>query len=365
MKNYKKLTSVYLAITIFFAVASAAAQTTAFNFQGRLNDGSFPANGHYDLEFRLYDALTGDNQIGAAISKPNLTLVNGVFSTQLDFGSTAFDGSDRFLEIRLRATGSGNGFLILGPRQQILSVPYTITAKNFTNSLSGDVTGGQNATVVSTVGGQTASSVASGTLAANNATTLNTANSIVKRDIFGDFSAGTITANLNGNATSATNATNAQTAINSQQLGGVAASQYVQLGAPGTVKAMAVVQNVSTVVLTNFQIVTCYNSTLSGSAATTPPCGFSVNRFTSGGFAFNFGFDVWDRPISLATTVRSEQCGYPPADCYYNTGIYYRFPDDDNHSAIDIRTYKSDDSETTTDPVQRFQARGGFSVIVY
>ena len=119
------------------------AQTTAFNFQGRLNDGTSPANGKYDLQFRLYDALTGDNIIGAAITKANTTLVNGVFSTQLDFGAAAFSGADRFIEIRLRSGGTENGYVILGPRQQILSVPYTI--RSLRSTLADDATHAVNA----------------------------------------------------------------------------------------------------------------------------------------------------------------------------------------------------------------------------
>ena len=88
------------------------------------------------------------------------------------------------------------------------------TATNFTGSLSGDVTGTQSATVVSSVGGQTAANVAAATVLANAATNLNTASTIVKRDASGNFAAGTITANLNGNATSATTATTATTATN-------------------------------------------------------------------------------------------------------------------------------------------------------
>ena len=118
MKNYQRKDAllrlaIIAALLFVFAQMTATAQTAAFNFQGRLNDGTSPANGRYDLEFRLYDGLTGDNQVGAAISKPNLMLVNGVFSTQLDFGATAFNGADRFIEIRLRATGSNNGFVVL------------------------------------------------------------------------------------------------------------------------------------------------------------------------------------------------------------------------------------------------------------
>ena len=139
--------AIILAIVFVFA-QTATAQTTAFNFQGRVNDGSNPANGRYDLEFWIYDAITAGNQVGATISKPNLMLVNGVFSTQLDFGINVFTGADRFMETRLRATGSGNVFVILGPRQQILSVPYTLRstratlADNATNAGNSDNFGG-------------------------------------------------------------------------------------------------------------------------------------------------------------------------------------------------------------------------------
>jgi hypothetical protein len=74
------------------------------------------------------------------------------------------------------------------------------TATNFTGSLVGDVTGTQGATVVSSVGGSSASAVNSATIAANAATNANTASTIVKRDASGDFSAGTITASLTGHA---------------------------------------------------------------------------------------------------------------------------------------------------------------------
>ena len=84
------------------------------------------------------------------------------------------------------------------------------TATNFSGSLAGDVTGTQSATVVSTVGGQTAANVASATTtSANAATNLNTASTIVERDGSGNFGAGTITASLSGNATTATTATTA------------------------------------------------------------------------------------------------------------------------------------------------------------
>jgi len=47
------------------------------------------------------------------------------------------------------------------------------------------------------------------------------------------------------------------------------------------------------------RIVTCFNSTLSGTAATTPPCGFSFKIEGAGGYLFSFGFQVDDRILSL------------------------------------------------------------------
>ena len=73
---------------------------------------------------------------------------------------------------------------------------YTSTEKTklaeLSSTLAGDVTGTQNTTVVSLVGGQTASNIAAGVVLANTATKANSPNTIIKRDASGDFSAGTI-----------------------------------------------------------------------------------------------------------------------------------------------------------------------------
>lgn len=53
---------------------------------------------------------------------------------------------------------------------------------NFSGSLSGDVTGGQSSTVVATVGGATASNIASAVTAVVAASSLSTPNTLVKRD---------------------------------------------------------------------------------------------------------------------------------------------------------------------------------------
>lgn len=75
------------------------------------------------------------------------------------------------------------------------------TATNFSGTLTGDVTGTQGATAVANVGGKTAAQVAGSVDATTAATDANTISTIVKRDGSGNFSAGTVTANLVGNVT--------------------------------------------------------------------------------------------------------------------------------------------------------------------
>src|SRR5438046_6739696 len=111
-------------IFVCVTVPNAGAQTTAFNYQGSLNNGGTPATGNYDFEFLLYTALAGGTQVGSTLTRSSVAVSAGVFSVPLDFGSQ-FPGADRFLEIYVRQTGGG-GFTPLIPRNPISSAPYSV-----------------------------------------------------------------------------------------------------------------------------------------------------------------------------------------------------------------------------------------------
>jgi hypothetical protein len=49
-------------------------------------------------------------------------------------------------------------------------------------------------------------------------------------------------------------------------------------------------------------IASCFNSTLSGAAATNPPCGFNYYLFGVGDYMIDFGFQVDDRFFAATTT---------------------------------------------------------------
>lgn len=142
--------------TAVFLCVSAVAQTTAFSYQGSLRDGPNPANGNYDFEFRLFDALAGGAQQGAALQSLNVAVANGVFTVSLDFGAAVLPGADRFLDIAVRTAGGGT-FSPLAPRTKINSEPYSIKSLNAAsaNSLSASCVGCVTAAQIGSVSGST------------------------------------------------------------------------------------------------------------------------------------------------------------------------------------------------------------------
>ena len=123
--------SIFLPTFVLLLVISPVlAQTTAFTYQGKLTDSGNLANGNYDMQFRLFDALSGGTQQGTTIINPTVQVTNGIFNVNLDFGTNVFTGAARFLEISLRPAGSPNPYTVLAPRQPITSSPYAIQTVN-------------------------------------------------------------------------------------------------------------------------------------------------------------------------------------------------------------------------------------------
>lgn len=318
MWSLRILATTFLAILLI--TMTAFSQTSAFNFQGRLNDGSNPANGRYDLQFKLFDSITGGTEVAPVNDRPNLLLINGVFSTTLDFGALAYTSGQRFIEISVRPLNSPNPHVVLGARQQILAVPIAIRATSATNA---------------------------------------------------------------DNATNATNATNAQNAVNAasattaahaadaKALGGIVASGYARLNVQNTGNVIAenlgssgllqvqgnTIQGQASFGLPKamlhmntlpnpMQVIRCYNGT---TGVSTGNCGFTVIEALGHGvgvYHINFGFPVNDRFVALAV----DNAGAP----LFNTGINYRF----NSGNLEVFTFVTNNSNNDT--VGR-----NFMVIVY
>ena len=123
------LVALVVGFGMFPGVRVLFAQGTALTYQGRLQDGGTAANANYDFQFTLWDALNGGLQqpqpAPVTVTRTGVSVANGVFTTQLDFGANAFPGADRYLEISVRLAGAAP-FTILSPRQQINGTPYAI-----------------------------------------------------------------------------------------------------------------------------------------------------------------------------------------------------------------------------------------------
>jgi hypothetical protein len=135
MKEVKTMLSscskniLFIILTIVLSAGAIFGQTNGFTYQGRLTDGGIPANGNYDLQFALFDAADGTNQIGQTMTVSSVPVSAGVFTLTLDFGANAFSGANRFLEISARPSGAG-AFTLLTPRQSITSTPYAVRSLN-------------------------------------------------------------------------------------------------------------------------------------------------------------------------------------------------------------------------------------------
>ena len=154
------------------------------------------------------------NAKGLATAGSNVSYL----TTEADATVKAINGIVKSNGTTISAATAGTDYLTpSGSAASLTNFPTlnqstTGSAASFTGSMIGDVTGTQGATVVSAVGGVTAANVASGANLANAATNANTASTIVKRDASGNFTAGTISAALNGNAATATTAATVTTA---------------------------------------------------------------------------------------------------------------------------------------------------------
>lgn len=132
--------TVYVAaLTLAMVPALALAQplTGAFTYQGELLQGSpaAPANGVFDLTFRLVDGAGVLVPGTVDDCKDNVTVVNGRFTVSLNFGAVFFNGDQRALRISVRpdptsSLGCANltGFTTLSPAQPLNPSPYSLYA---------------------------------------------------------------------------------------------------------------------------------------------------------------------------------------------------------------------------------------------
>lgn len=140
MKCFSSRTLPAVALSICIGTVRAAEPIpNSFSYQGHLTQNGESANGAFDLRFSMFNVATGGSPSFGTITLANTSISNGIFSTYLDFGPGAFDGSARWLEIGARPSGSLAPFTALTPRQALTATPYAFFAQQAGSVANGAV----------------------------------------------------------------------------------------------------------------------------------------------------------------------------------------------------------------------------------
>ena len=122
-----------LAATLVAAAAFRGAGQpldSTFTYQGQLRNAGHLVNGNVDVRFTLWDSDVGGTQIGNANSFTNYPLTDGRFALGLNFGTGAFNGDQRWVQVEFRNPAGTGQYLTLAPRDKILATPYALYALN-------------------------------------------------------------------------------------------------------------------------------------------------------------------------------------------------------------------------------------------
>ncbi|MBI3879237.1 MAG: hypothetical protein HY301_04135 [Verrucomicrobia bacterium] len=167
-----KHTSILLSLaavvcSLFTATHCARAQSTAFTYQGFLTSQGAPANGSFDLQFAVFDAVSGGAQQGVTVVSNSFGVTNGLFTVTVDPGANVFTGAARWLNVAVRPAGSAT-FTNVVPRQSVTAAPYAITAGTVTGPINGaSIAAGTVTSTQLAAGAVTAANIASNSITAN------------------------------------------------------------------------------------------------------------------------------------------------------------------------------------------------------
>lgn len=126
MRN-ANLLRVALGITLVLAAMSARADVPdRIIYQGTLFDGSRPAEGDFDLIFRLYPTKTSAKVLASFDASP-ISVTDGAFTTDVGVLFSGIEERDLWLELSVRTVGHSNYDTL--PRVPVASVPFAQRAR--------------------------------------------------------------------------------------------------------------------------------------------------------------------------------------------------------------------------------------------
>ncbi|MDX2117064.1 MAG: tail fiber domain-containing protein [Planctomycetota bacterium] len=131
----KTMTRIALTLALAAGSASALAQPTAFTYQGQLKNAGAAVNTPTDIQYALFDSASGGTQIGSTVTRFSETVTNGLFTSEVDFGSSPFTTNDpRYLQISVRNPAGVGAFVPMGSRQLLSAAPYSLATRGLSVS---------------------------------------------------------------------------------------------------------------------------------------------------------------------------------------------------------------------------------------
>lgn len=119
-----------LLMLMLMVTATSAQVTTAFTYQGKLEQAGTPTSGNFDFEVELYDSATGGISFAGPLPIDDVAVDSGLFRMSIDFGMNVFGQQDLWLEVRVREGSETGAYTPLAPRQKITPAPMALHALN-------------------------------------------------------------------------------------------------------------------------------------------------------------------------------------------------------------------------------------------
>jgi hypothetical protein len=130
MKNYLLST-----LVVLMASSVVFSQATTFQHRGIVLDNSGPVNGNYDLILLLHSTQTGQTQVGNHAVIPDVSIVNGVFTANVNFTAMPFTTQEQlYLEVRYSPAGSGQPHVSALNREPLLPSAFALRAHHATTA---------------------------------------------------------------------------------------------------------------------------------------------------------------------------------------------------------------------------------------
>lgn len=126
--NLMRLKVCFISLCLSLFVSSAAFAEPidySFTYQGQLQNNGSPANGLHDFRVTPVDEFGVD--LGPNVSLADITVVDGLFTLDIDFGDNPFSTEKVFLKIFVGQAGGESVELL--PHTLIRSTPFAIQAQ--------------------------------------------------------------------------------------------------------------------------------------------------------------------------------------------------------------------------------------------